>query len=292
MSEWQGALFSGLRIDEVGIAVPVAEVRQLLSRLNVFSTAGTKRSALSGTELVQKVVKSVALVKVKRSESAINRFRVGYRWEQAKAPQTKQRRFVSELLPSLRLEVNRFPETAIGKFDMNHLGEITDYQGNIVLPFCSEELGKLVFEVLSGAAERSWDANDLGQIEMAPVSQRLKEESSLDRGSATLEGSDAEEQAAGERGETCNTVDKISYSIEEETPSIAKILARRKFSTLGEQKPPRMTLEGKRHLEFDKKLGLIRRASFKGVVEEHLRDDRHLKIPYTVEVKLLQIALP
>ncbi|QEG33223.1 S1C family serine protease [Bythopirellula goksoeyrii] len=287
------ALFSGIRVNEVGIAVPVAEVRHLLSGLNVYSTSETQRGALSGTDLAQKVVRSVAMVKVKRNESATNRYRVIYKWEQIKGRTSNQNRFISTLSPSLLLEAKRFPETVVGSFDVNHMGEISDYEGNIVLPLCYEQLGKLVFEELSGAVEPAWVAMDFGHIEIAPISRPYGSESEYSQGSSTPKSTDVEErsQVTRLRGEDCATLDKIDYSIEEETESLAKISALRKFSTLGEQKPPRLMLEGKRQIEFDKDLGLIRHAKFEAVVQEHMRDDRQLQIPYSVELKLKQLSL-
>ena len=116
--------------DEVGITVPVAEVRQLLSRLMFFSTAGTKIH-LSGTELVQKVVKysgTSESEKRRLGPSIDSVFGSGQTTE--KAPQTKLPAWISAANSSIAsLKSIRFPETAIGKFRHDHFGEkITDYR--------------------------------------------------------------------------------------------------------------------------------------------------------------------
>jgi len=160
-------LLTGSRLADVGFAVPVKEVRELLRKAKVKATASLSSVALRGPQLAKLVTPAIALIEVTGNPAAKQHYQVNYSASyHAEPPPHAIRQWAagnSVRLTALLKSGNRKEN---GSFAIDKFGAVTDYQGDLSLPITLDHVGSLFVESLSSEGDRNWEVTSLTELQI------------------------------------------------------------------------------------------------------------------------------
>jgi S1-C subfamily serine protease/predicted RNA-binding Zn-ribbon protein involved in translation (DUF1610 family) len=263
------ALLSGFQISEVGFAVPVDEVHALLQRINVVPTGQIGAISQSGPELARQVTPSVALVEVKASEETGRQYRVRYSYHIDGKPAEVEMRTREDN----SLVIDRF-------------GEISEYEGDGILPFSYDHVGRLFIENLSSDGERVWDSHQFTTFtERVPQSETTGSIGGFPRPRIAT-GMFGEAPRTEPETKTYSAIEQRSYEITAEADEKLTIKKEYEYRTIEDTKPPRLSQKGEGSFDFDLQLRMPASSSYEGTSSERGPNNSLKTTPYKITYKL------
>jgi S1-C subfamily serine protease/predicted RNA-binding Zn-ribbon protein involved in translation (DUF1610 family) len=263
------ALLSGFQISEVGFAVPVDEVHALLQRISVAPTGKIGAVHQSGPELARQVTPAVALVEVKSSEEAGRQYRVRYSYR------------IDEKPADVSMRTHEDNSLVVDRF-----GEISEFEGDGILPFSYDHVGRLFIENLSSDGERTWDSHQFTTFtEQIPRAEMTGSIGGFPRPRIAT-GMFGEAPRTEPETKSYSAIEQRSYEITVEADEQLSIKKEYEYRTIEDTKPPRLSQKGKGSFDFDLQLRMPTSSSYEGTSSERGPNNSLKTTPYKITYKL------
>ncbi len=277
---FSGTLSSGIRVSEVGFAVPAEEVRRLLKRAHIPTTGTLGPKPKSGPELARRVTPSVAYLEVMVDPEVRQAYRVDFdfRFTTKKAPQKKPSSIHNFARAGL-LNESLFPTVGKGSFAITQFGLLSKYQGKEVFPYAMDPIGALVIENLEHDGKSSWSSSTITTIRLQEQGGRFPAPRHLDHMQfrSLLEP----------KTTTHPAIERVSYEATHETSTQVTITKTYEFQTLEENDPPLFHQKGTGTIVFDKKMGMPVSLDYEATVSQRMENGSVVSVPYTLSYKKL-----
>lgn len=273
------ALLSGLRISEVGFGVPAREVRALLKKAGVRSSKPLEPKPLSGPEMARQVTPAVAYLEVKIDPVSRQSYRVAYH-ANYRAESSASAALLARVTGGAGLPVGA-DSGGGGSLAVTRSGDVSQYEGDEMMPVTMDPLGLLALEDLNHEGKRQWTSTSLSTFTRT---QRRSPFGSARTFSPNFPGFGSALEAETTKHEA---IQRISYKVLSERGDQVTVEKSYEFRTLEEQDPPLVDQNGSGTLVFDKKLGMPASMEFSGDVKSRDDDGSVATIPYTLTYRLV-----
>ena len=228
----------------VGFAVPVNQLRSLMTENGVSSSDTKSLPAINGPTIVKQISPSVAFIKVwGRPEEVEYRLdftsRASVQWNHRASSSYR-----SPLArPSSNLEDR-------GEITVSTTGDVSSYDGKEALPYVLGPLGLLCLETIDPGVDGTWSRE--GVTFVSQIERKSRDLFSQIR-SRSLFGNAAPDEAVTE---LYPAVFSTTFRQMEDEAGRATVLKEYHFKTTKNKNRPYITVEGKGTILFDRKLGV------------------------------------
>lgn len=292
------AKLSGEEISNIGFAVPVAEVRELLEKHGVNCGEATSSAVLEGPELARQVTPSVALLEVTIGAGGVGlerRVQLNYDASMTtKKPSSGRsdprdpfgrrfgppgRAFGPRGFPGFRTSSPTKAER--GQLQTDVIGETYDDDFDLNLPFLFGPVALLAIDPLGEKGESSWYRQRT--ISLIRTKEEQQDNSPFGRMHRPPFFHDPfaprEEPRAKVVGVT-SAFERYDYEIGETTANTITVKKRYNLKTLDEDADPKIGMNGAGEIVFDRNELVPKSSTFTGTFEV-VADNVTLKIPVT-----------
>ena len=290
------AKLSGEEISNVGFAVPVAEVRDLLARHGISFTAASGGPSLEGPELARRVTPSVALLEVSLGAGGAGMERqmeLHYAAHMLKQEQASgvrrsapfRRPFGPGMAGPPRI---RFPETEHGQVLVDVAGEVYAAEPELNLPFLMGPVALLAIEPLPQENETSWYRR-----RSITLVRKEQEDSPFPYvGPRRFRPPFGAEPPRPKVVAATLALERFDYRITETAPGTVSIAKRHELETVDRHAQPNVKMAGSGTLVFDTAQGLLRGMEFEGKLEV-ATEEATVRLPFKLAYKQVDpAALP
>jgi len=291
------ALLSGLRISEVGFAVPAKQVRQLLRRAKISPATiaqPQRQPKLNGPEIARKVTPAVAYLEVVMNPEARQATQVDYHFsyqeEAHETPREQDARNPTSIEEVMRMQEamirslhqgHQFPKTGHGNFSVTQQGELLQYQGEAALPYDFDPVGGLAIEDLSHGGKRSWSTTKITSFRFQERNHRFPRPRLLH-----LSPNDPLRSMLEPETKSHPATERISYKITSETDTLVTFTKTYEFRTLDDKVTPLFLQKGSGKIVFDKTLGMPVSLDYTATMSARADDGSVQSQPYTLSYQL------
>ncbi len=284
------SLLSGIRISEVGFAVPAEEVLHLLERthlpertgISIPDTSSTK--PLSGPELARMVTPAVAYLEVIVDPASRQAYQVAYHatFHTERNPQNRVRAS-SRMRPGPKpgRSASLSPFQGDGKFCITPSGELSQYEGQLALPFALKPIGSLAIENLEHDGRKKWDTTTFSKYHI----QKRENPFQLPRHFGSMRD-DRLRSFFEPKTITYPAMEHIQYEVTEENFDQVTFTKTCEFHTLDDQDPPYLSQSGTGTIRFDKKIGMPISMEYQSTLNVRSESGAVYSLPYTLSYRL------
>lgn len=269
----------------VGFAVPVNELRTIMSQQGITAPAAGDLPKLPGPELARKITPTVAFIKVSGTSGG-KVFDVGFSAVFTETQSINPRNLGFGAFPM-------FPSSNSdrGTFQVNRNGEIVDFTGEGSLPFVLGPIGQFFIEPLDPYGDAEWSSEQLTQLRIVkresndPVS-RMR--SRMPFGPRGRFGSPFDPFGGQPEEKTLKTypaAQKVSWSVGRELNDRITIHKKYEFVTTDNPQKPFLSVRGSGDIVFDRKLGMPSTCDFRATLTQS-DDDGVKRLPISVSYTL------
>jgi S1-C subfamily serine protease len=271
----------GVEVTSVAFAVPSNQAKELLQSNGLTMSPG-RNQKLSGPELAEAVRPSIAFVEAKVNSNSRKRHQVNYSGGYDHKVEVSGRgpgafaRSIGQTLYTNQTVSDK------GSIRISEFGEMTDYKGSKQFPFVLGLIGELVIADLDSHGESKWGSET--QTELHLIERA--------RGGGFPFGPDMFPDPFGRRSrpqdkvkESFPAVERIRYSIDNESADEVVLNKRYEFRTLEDKESPYMLIEGSGTVTFDTKIGMPKKFDYKATMQRNA-ENVNLRIPINVSFVL------
>lgn len=291
------AKLSGEEIANVGFAVPIFEVHELLARHGIDYDHGTAGDELEGPELARRVTPAVALLEVTIGAGSVGlerQMQLNYSAtmtskDRPSTPTNRFDPFGGPFVPRGRFgprgfgafQVNR-PKTERGKLQVDVIGETYETDFDLELPFLFGPAALLSIDPLGEEGETSWYQQRTisllrtqeEQQDNSPFGPRLHRPPFFHDPFAPRE--EPRKKVVG----VTSAFERYDYELGTVTTDTSTVKKKYNLKTIEDDVDPKIGMTGSGEIVFDRAEGVPNSSTFSGTFEV-TADNVTLKIPVT-----------
>lgn len=279
-------LLASAQLADVGFAVPIDEVRRMLSEAKVATAAESRSEALRGTQLAKLVTPAVARINVTADSASRQAYPITYSATVLSDPPMHMLQFWARDRPlvSSAFPVQLGPRQNNGSFSVTKFGAISNFKGSLMLPGLLDQAGTLIIESLDDEGERKWNQTRFSSLQFESRSRFPMPHSFRHMGRHNpfpeLEP----------KVESYPALETKTYSVVNETDKQLTLENTYEFRTLSDKQGEQLQQKGSGTIVFSKSLGVPESIVLTRKVGDDLDDASSKAVEITLNCKRLSTA--